>query len=256
MDNNEKKIETNADGLQLEGRNAVWEALKAAKQFDKIVVDKEIDPETVRGIMAAAHRLNVRIEKAAKQKLDNLSITDIHQGIIGFLPAVKYLTLHELIDIGFKAKPDPIFILLDRIQDPHNVGAIIRTAVCMGVNGVVIPEHRAVGVTEAVVRASAGAVSHMPIARVKNMSNAIEALKKSNVWVTGADLTGTSINERDFSGPTAIVIGNEGDGLGKLVKSKCDDICSIPMTEDFNSLNASVAAGVMMYEIVRQRRAK
>lgn len=255
MDNIENKF-NEENSLQLEGRNAVWEALKAGKQFDKIVVDKNIDPETVRGIMAAAHRLKIRIENAPRQKLDSISKSDRHQGIIGFLPAVKYLRLHELIDIAFKEKSDPVFVLLDRIQDPHNVGAIVRTAVCMGVSGVIIPEHRAVGITEAVVRASAGTVAHMPIARVKNMSNAIESLKQSGVWVVGADTEGTNLYERDFSGPTGIVIGNEGDGLGKLVKTKCDDICSIPITEDFNSLNASVAAGIMMYEIVRQKKTK
>ncbi|MGI5877506.1 MAG: 23S rRNA (guanosine(2251)-2'-O)-methyltransferase RlmB [Christensenellales bacterium] len=238
---------------QLEGKNPVWEALKAGQAIDKLIIDSALDDASIAGILGAARRMKVHIERAPRPKLDALARTGFHQGLIAMLPAASYIPLDELLDQAFVTRPDPVFVLLDEMQDPHNVGAIIRSAECAGASGVILTERRSAGLTATVARSSAGAVAHIPICRVTNLVAAIDAMKLRGVWVRGADMDAPPCYNERLTGPLALVIGNEAVGLRRLVRERCDSLIGIPMRGRTGSLNASVAAGVLLFEAVRQR---
>ena len=239
----------------IEGRNPVIEALKAGRQISKIMLDSNIDRRgTVDQIIQLAKSSHVQIEFVDRHTLAKNSTTGANQGVMALAAATKYLELEDLLEISKKKGEQPFYMLLDGVEDPHNLGAILRTAECTGVHGVVIRERRAVGITPAVIKASAGAVEYMPVAQVNNISQAIITLKKNNVWVTGIDMAGTvQYTQVDYKLPTAIVVGGEGNGLSDLAGKRCDTLAVIPMKGRISSLNASVAAAVVMYEVLRQR---
>ncbi len=237
----------------LEGKNAVWEALKAERPIEKILLSKSINQESVRGITGLARGRNIKIEWAPKEKLDGLSTTGRHQGVLAVCAAHTYADLDEVLDSLKDSAYPPLIVLLDEIQDPHNLGAIIRTAECAGAQAIVIPQHNSAGLTPAAGRASAGAIEHVPVCRVPNLAAAIERLKERGLWVVGGDMDGKPVYDIDLTGPIALVIGSEENGIRRLVREKCDHVASLPMLGKLNSLNASVAAGVLLYEAVRQR---
>ncbi len=237
----------------IEGRNAVMEAFRAGKPIDKIFVLDGCQDGPVTSIKREAKKKDVMIKYVTKERLDQISETGKHQGVIAYAAAYEYA---ELEDIFAKAKEkgeDPFVIILDNIEDPHNLGAIIRTANLAGAHGVIIPKNRAVGLTATVARTSAGALNFTPVVKVTNISQTIQSLKDKGLWFVCADMGGTEMYKLNLKGPIGLVIGNEGDGVSRLVKENCDMIASIPMKGDIDSLNASVAAGVLAYEIVRQR---
>ncbi len=239
----------------IEGRNPVIEALKSGRPLNKILLARNIGQHSsIAEILHLSRSRGIPIEYVTKDVIDRLSTTAVHQGVIAYVAVKEYVTLADLLTISEERNEPPLYCLLDGIEDPHNLGAIIRTAEASGVHGVVVPSRRAAGLTAAVAKASAGAVEYVPVARVTNLSRAIETLKKSQVWVVGIDPAGKmSYNKVDFSLPTAIVIGGEGRGLSNLVKTRCDYLASIPMRGKITSLNASVAAALVMYEAFRQR---
>ena len=239
----------------IEGRNPVIEALKAGRPVNKILIDRNgRRPGAVDLILTLSRARSIPVEFVERQIIEKQGSTGSSQGVIAYVEAKEFVDLGELMAIS-RARPDPpLYLLLDGIEDPHNLGAILRTAEATGVHGVIIRERRAVGITPAVVRASAGAVEYIHIARVANISQAMITLKKNGVWVTGIDMDGQAdYRALDFSLPTAIVIGGEGQGLSELVRKRCDWVASIPMKGKIMSLNASVAAAVVMYEALRQR---
>jgi 23S rRNA (guanosine2251-2'-O)-methyltransferase len=239
----------------IEGRNPVIEALKSGRPVSKVLLDRNIKrPGAVDLILTLSRARGIPVEFVERQVMEKQGSTGSSQGVIAFAEAKEFLDLGELMDIS-RARPDPpLFLLLDGIEDPHNLGAILRTAEATGVHGVILRERRAAGITPAVVRASAGAVEYIHIARVANISQAVITLKKNGVWVTGIDMDGQSdYRSLDFTLPVAIVIGGEGQGLSELVRRRCDWVASIPMRGKVTSLNASVAAAVVMYEALRQR---
>lgn len=237
----------------IEGRNAVIEALRAGKAIDKILIQDGAQDGPIQTIKREAKKRDVMIRFVARERLDQLSETGKHQGVIAYAAAYEYASVGDILAAA-RAKNEPPFVfLLDNIEDPHNLGAIIRTANLAGAHGVIIPKNRAVGLTAAVARASAGALNYTPVARVTNLAKTMEELKKEGLWFVCADMDGTTMYELDLTGAIGLVIGSEGDGVGRLVKEKCDFVASIPMKGDIDSLNASVAAGVLAYEIVRQR---
>jgi 23S rRNA (guanosine2251-2'-O)-methyltransferase len=239
----------------IEGRNPVIEALKAGRPISKILLDKNVKSMgPIIHILEIAKLRNIQINFVDKQFIEKQYAGGVNQGVIAFASAKEYVDLDDLLDIS-KGKGEPaLYLILDGIEDPHNLGAIIRTADATGIHGVIIRERRAVGLTPAVVKASAGAVEYMPIARVTNISHTIISLQKNNVWVVGIDMSGdTNYTKVDYKSPTAIVIGGEGKGLSELVGKRCDYLASIPMKGQIGSLNASVAAAVVMYEALRQR---
>ncbi|MBN1689799.1 MAG: 23S rRNA (guanosine(2251)-2'-O)-methyltransferase RlmB [Dehalococcoidia bacterium] len=239
----------------IEGRNPLIEALKAGRPVSKILLDSNIKRHgAVERILTLSKSRGVSVEFVDRQIIEKQSSTGSSQGVIAFAEVKKFVDLGELIDISL-AKPDkPLYLLLDGIEDPHNLGAILRTAEATGVHGVVIRERRAAGITPAAVKASAGAVEYVDISRVANISQAVVTLKKKGIWVTGIDMDGqTDYRSVDFKLPSAIVIGGEGQGLSELVRRRCDWVASIPMRGKIVSLNASVAAAVVMYEALRQR---
>jgi 23S rRNA (guanosine2251-2'-O)-methyltransferase len=239
----------------IKGRNPVIEALKAGRPISKILLDSNIRRHgAVDQIVALSRARGVRVEFVERQVIEKQGATGSSQGVIAFAEAKEFVDLSELMAIS-RAKPDPpLYLLLDGIEDPHNLGAILRTAEATGVHGVIIRERRAVGITPAVIKASAGAVEYIHIARVANISQAVVTLKKNGVWVTGIDMNGQAdYRALDFTLPVAIVIGGEGQGLSELVRKRCDWVASIPMKGKIMSLNASVAAAVVMYEALRQR---
>jgi 23S rRNA (guanosine2251-2'-O)-methyltransferase len=239
----------------IEGRNPVIEALKAGRPVNKILLDRNIRrPGAVDMILTLSRSRGVPVEFVERQVIEKQTSTGSNQGVIAFVEAKELVDLDELMAISRAMPGPPLYLLLDGIEDPHNMGAILRTAEATGIHGVVIRERRAVGITPAVVRASAGAVEYIHIARVANISQAVVTLKKKGVWVTGIDMDGQAdYRELDFTLPTAIVIGGEGQGLSELVRKRCDWVASIPMKGKIMSLNASVAAAVIMYEALRQR---
>ncbi len=239
---------------QLEGRNAVLELLKSGKDIDKIIVAKGNVEGTIKRIIGEASKKGIVIQEVARQKLDEISQTKNHQGVIAFVSAHSYATVDEILE-NAKAKGEaPFIIILDGITDPHNLGAIMRTAECAGAHGIIIPKRRSVGLTATVGKTSAGAIEYMPVAKVTNIANTIDELKEKGVWVACTDMDGENYFKSDLNGAMAIVIGSEGEGVSRLVKEKCDFTISIPMFGNISSLNASVAAGLIMYEIVRKRR--
>lgn len=237
----------------IEGRNAVIEAFRSGKTVDKLFVLDGCQDGPVLTIKREAKKQNSLIKYVTKERLDQLSETGKHQGVIAYTSAYQYAEVEDILKKAKEKGEPPFLFLLDNIEDPHNLGAIIRTANLAGAHGVIIPKNRAVGLTAAVARASAGALNYTPVAKVTNLGQTIEELKKEGVWFVCADMDGTTMYQLDLKGPIGLVIGSEGDGVGRLVKEKCDFVAAIPMKGDIDSLNASVAAGILAYEIVRQR---
>ena len=242
---------------KIEGRNPVLEALKAEREIDKILIAKGAEQGSVQKIIGVAKDRGILIQYVERQKLDQLSETHAHQGIIAFVAAYRYVEVEEILDKAAQKQEAPFVVILDEITDPHNLGSILRTANAAGVHGVIIPKRRAVGLTAVVAKTSAGAIEYVPVAKVSNIAQTIEYLKEKGLWVVGADMDGQSTYyEQDLTGNMALVIGSEGQGIGRLIKEKCDFIVRIPMKGQLSSLNASVASSLMMYEIMRQRDRK
>lgn len=239
--------------LKIEGRNAVLEAFRSGKTIDKLFVLEGCKDGPVQTILQEAKKRDTIVNFVAKERLDQLSQTGRHQGVIALAAAYAYGTVEDMLKISEEKGEPPFLILLDNIEDPHNLGAIIRTANLSGAHGVIIPKRRAVGLTAVVAKTSAGAVNYTPVAKVTNLSNTIAELKDKGMWFVCADMGGTPMYDLDLKGPIGLVIGSEGEGVSPLVKKNCDFVASIPMKGDIDSLNASVAAGVLAYEIVRQR---
>ena len=242
--------------LTIEGRNAVTEALRSGAPIDKLYVLDGCQDGPVNTIKREAKKRDVYIKYVSKERLDQMSATGKHQGVIAYGASYEYSTVEDILSRAESKGEDPFIVLLDGIEDPHNLGAIIRSANQAGAHGVIIPKDRAVGLTAAVARASAGAISYTPVARVTNIGQCIDDLKKKGLWFACADMDGECMYDLNLTGPIGLVIGSEGDGVGRLVKSKCDFVASIPMKGDIDSLNASVAAGILAFEIVRQRMKK
>lgn len=239
--------------LTIEGRNAVMEAFRSGKTIDKLFVLDGCQDGPVKSIVREAKKHDTIVNFVAKERLDQLSDTGHHQGVIAFAAAYEYAEVEDILKIAEEKGEPPFIFLLDGIEDPHNLGAIIRTANLAGAHGVIIPKRRAVGLTATVARTSAGALNYTPVAKVTNIANTIEELKEKGMWFVCADMGGEVMYRLNLKGSIGLVIGNEGDGVSRLVKEKCDMIASIPMKGDIDSLNASVAAGILAYEIVRQR---
>lgn len=237
----------------IEGRNAVIEAYRAGRPIDKLFILDGCQDGSILTIKREAKAKQTPVKFVTKERLDQLSETGKHQGVIAYAAAYEYATVEEILDNARQKGEAPFLFLLDNIEDPHNLGAIIRTANLAGAHGVIVPKNRAAGLTAVVAKTSAGALNFTPVARVTNLAKTIEELKKEGIWFVCADMGGTTMYDLNLKGPIGLVIGNEGEGVGRLVKEKCDMIASIPMKGDIDSLNASVAAGVLAYEIVRQR---
>ena len=237
----------------IEGRNAVTEAFRSGKTIDRLFVLDGCQDGPIKTILREAKKQNTLVQFVSKERLDHMSETGKHQGVVAYAAAYTYAEVSDILDAA-RAKNEPPFIfLLDEIEDPHNLGAIIRTANLAGAHGVIIPKRRAAGLTAVVARTSAGALNYTPVAKVNNLSTTLEELKKEGMWFVCADMGGQTMYDLNLTGSIGLVIGNEGQGVSRLVREKCDMIASIPMKGDIDSLNASVAAGVLAYEIVRQR---
>ena len=236
----------------IEGRNAVIEAYRAGRPIDKLFILDGCQDGPILTIKREAKAKQTPVKFVTKERLDQLSETGKHQGVIAYAAAYEYATVEEILDNARQKGEAPFLFLLDNIEDPHNLGAIIRTANLAGAHGVIVPKNRAAGLTAVVAKTSAGALNFTPVARVTNLAKTIEELKKEGIWFVCADMGGTTMYDLNLKGPIGLVIGNEGEGVGRLVKEKCDMVASIPMKGDIDSLNASVAAGVLAYEIVRQ----
>lgn len=237
----------------IEGRNAVLEAFRAGKTIDKLYIQDGCHDGVLNTITREARRHDTIINYVAKERMDQMSTTGKHQGVIAQAAAYEYAELDEIFAKAEEKGEPPFIFILDEIEDPHNLGAIIRTANLAGAHGVIIPKRRAAGLTATVVKASAGALNYTPVVKVTNIAQTIEDLKKRGLWFVCADMNGETMYRLNLTGPIGLVIGNEGEGVSRLVREKCDYIASIPMHGDIDSLNASVAAGVLAYEIVRQR---
>lgn len=237
----------------IEGRNAVLEAFRSGKTIDRLFVLDGCKDGPVQTIVREARKHDTIIQFVAKERLDQLSGTGHHQGVIAYAAAYEYAQVEDMLKAAEEKGEPPFLFLLDGIEDPHNLGAIIRTANLAGAHGVIIPKRRAVGLTATVAKTSAGALNYTPVAKVTNLGATIDELKKQGLWFVCADMGGEVMYRLNLKGPIGLVIGNEGDGVSRLVKEKCDMVASIPMKGDIDSLNASVAAGVLAYEIVRQR---
>lgn len=237
----------------IEGRNAVIEAFRSGKPIDRVYILDGCQDGPVLTIKREARKQDVLIKYVARERLDQMSETGKHQGVIACAAAYEYADIEDMFNLAEEKGEPPFFFLLDNIEDPHNLGAIVRTANLAGAHGVIIPKNRAVGLTATVARTSAGALNYTPVARVTNLAVTIEELKRRGLWFVCADMDGTRMYDLNLKGPIGLVIGNEGEGVGRLVKEKCDMTASIPMKGNIDSLNASVAAGVLAYEIVRQR---
>ena len=247
-------MEENFESRIIEGRNAVLETFRAGKTIDRLFVLDGCKDGPVQTIMREAkkHKDTV-VNFVKKERLDQLSETGKHQGVIAYAASYEYAEVDDILAKAAAKNEDPFVIILDGIEDPHNLGAIIRTANLAGAHGVIIPKHRAVGLTATVAKASAGALNYTPVAKVTNIVKTIEELKDKGLWFACADMGGTEMYKLNLKGPIGLVIGNEGSGVSRLVKENCDMIASIPMKGDIDSLNASVAAGVLAFEVVRQR---
>lgn len=238
---------------QIEGRNAVLEAFRSGKEVDKLFLLDGCQDGPVRTIAREARKHDTIINYVTRERLDQLSETGAHQGVIAQAAAYEYATVEDILAKAQEKGEPPFLILLDNIEDPHNLGAIIRTANLAGAHGVIIPKRRAVGLTATVAKTSAGALNYTPVAKVTNIGKTIDELKEKGIWFVCADMDGEVMYRLNLTGPIGLVIGNEGEGVSRLVRQKCDFAASIPMKGDIDSLNASVAAGVLAYEIVRQR---
>ena len=249
-------MENRFQETNVEGRNAVLEAFRSGKTVDKLFVLEGCQDGPVNTILREARKQDTMVKFVKKERLDKMSDTGKHQGVIAVTAAYTYAQVEDILEAA-RAKGEPPFLLiLDNIEVPHNLGAIIRTGNLAGAHGVIIPKNRAVGLTATVARTSAGALHYTPVAKVTNIARTIQQLKKEGIWFVCADMGGTSMYDLDLKGPIGLVIGNEGQGVSKLVKESCDFVASIPMKGDIDSLNASVAAGVLAFEIVRQRLGK
>lgn len=239
--------------FKIEGRHPVMEAFRAGRTIDKLFVLDGCEDGPVKSIIRAAKKQDTYIRFVKKERLDQLSETHQHQGVIAVAAAYSYSTVEDILAIARKKNEEPFIFLLDGIEDPHNLGAIIRTANLAGAHGVIIPKHRAVGLTGVVAKTSAGALNYTPVAKVANLGQTIDQLKKEGLWFVCGHMGGDVMYRLNLKGPIGLVVGNEGEGVSRLVREKCDYIASIPMKGDIDSLNASVAAGILAYEIVRQR---
>lgn len=253
MSEDRKNENQNVNENIIEGRNAVLEAFRAGKPIDKLFVLDGCQDGPVRTIVREAKKHDTIIQFVEKERLSQLSETGKHQGVLAYAAAYEYSDVEDMLKLAEEKGEDPFIIVLDNIEDPHNLGAIIRTANLAGAHGVIIPKRRAAGLTATVARTSAGALNYTPVAKVTNIAKTMEDLKKRGLWFVCADMGGETMYRLNLTGPIGLVIGNEGEGVSRLVKEKCDFIASIPMKGDIDSLNASVAAGVLAYEIVRQR---
>ena len=242
--------------LTIEGRNAVLEAFRSGTTIDKVFVLEGCQDGPIKTILREAKKHGTMVKFVSKDRLDNMSETKKHQGVIAYAAAYNYATVEDILAKAEENGEPPFIFLLDGIEDPHNLGAIIRTANLAGAHGVIIPKNRAVGLTATVAKTSAGALNYTPVAKVTNLSATMKELKKQGLWFVCADMDGEVMYRQNLTGPIGLVIGNEGDGVSKLVRENCDFTASIPMKGDIDSLNASVAAGVLAYEIVRQRLQK
>lgn len=240
----------------IEGRNAVIEALRSGKTVDKLYLQDGCQDGPMMTLKREAKKREVYIKYVSKERLDQLSATGKHQGAIAVTAAYDYAEVEDMLALAREKGEPPFLFLLDGIEDPHNLGAILRTANLAGAHGVIIPKNRAVGLTPTVARTSAGALNYTPVAKVTNLAKTIEQLKGEGLWFVCADMGGETMYSLNLTGPIGLVIGNEGEGVGRLIREKCDYIASIPMKGDIDSLNASVAAGVLAFEIVRQRLQK
>ena len=254
MDNEKKNALTaEADGM-IEGRNAVIEALRAGTAIDKIYLQKGETDKTLGHIASKARAAGTVVVEADRRKLDAMSRTHAHQGVIALASVREYVSVESILNTAREKGEAPLLVVCDEISDPHNLGAIIRTAYCAGAHGVIIPKRRSAGLTSVVAKTSAGAVSYLPVARVPNLPALLKDLKDQGVWVFGTAAGGTTdLYHADLKGPAAIVIGSEGEGMSRLVEENCDFLVSIPMKGGLNSLNASAAAAILLYEAVRQR---
>lgn len=248
-----RQEETEKSGGMIEGRNAVLEAFRSGKSVDKLYVMPGNQDGPVRTILREAKKHDTIVNFVGKERLDAMSATGHHQGVIAQVASYGYATVEEILERAREKQEPPFLILLDGIEDPHNLGAILRTANTAGAHGVIIPKHRAAGLTATVAKTSAGAINYTPVAKVTNMAQTIEQLKAEGMWFVCADMDGEPMYRLDLKGPIGLVIGNEGDGVSRLVREKCDFVATIPMKGEIESLNASVAAGILAYEIVRQR---
>lgn len=253
MLNNENSFEIRNEII--EGRNAVIEALRVGRSIDKIFIAKGETDKTLGHIASKARAAGIVVVDADRRKLDGMSVTKAHQGVIALVGVNEYCSIDDILDLAAERDEAPFVIVCDEVSDPRNLGAIIRSAECAGAHGVIIPKRRSAGLTAIVGKASAGAAEHMRIARVSNIPAALKTLKDKGLWIYGAAAGGSSeLWSTDFTGAMALVIGSEGDGIGRLVRDNCDFIVSIPMVGKINSLNASAAASIIMYEVLRQRR--
>lgn len=244
----------NAGNDRLEGRNPILEALKAGRTFNKILVAKGEREGSIKQIIAMAREKGIVIQEVDRRNLDAISLTKSHQGIIAYVSVKEYVEVDDIINAARSKEEHPFIIILDEIADANNFGSILRTADAVGVHGVIIPKRRAVGLTPTVAKASAGAIEYVPVARVSNLSQTIEYLKKENIWIVGTDQTAEKdFYNSDLKGPIALVIGSEGEGMGRLIREKCDFVVNIPMKGSISSLNAAVAGAVVMFEIMKQR---
>lgn len=248
-----KKEQEHVNSQLIEGRNAVLEAFRSKKTIDKLFILDGCQDGPVKSILREARKCDTIISFVKKERLDQMSETGTHQGVIAFSAAYEYAQVEDMLKLAEERGEAPFLILLDGIEDPHNLGAIIRTANQAGAHGVIIPKRRAVGLTATVARTSAGALNYTPVAKVTNLSNTIAELKEKGMWFVCADMDGKIMYQLDLKGPIGLVIGNEGEGVSRLVKENCDFTAKIPMKGQIDSLNASVATGVLAYEIVRQR---
>ena len=238
---------------QIEGRNAVMEAFRSGQVIDKLFILDGCQDGPVRSIAREARKKDTIINYVPKERLDQLSQTGSHQGVIAQIAAYEYSTVEDILEKAREKGEPPFIFLLDNIEDPHNLGAIIRTANLAGAHGVIIPKRRAVGLTATVAKTSAGALNYTPVAKVTNLGKTIDELKQAGIWFVCADMDGDRMYDLNLKGPIGMVIGNEGEGVSRLIREKCDFTAAIPMKGDIDSLNASVAAGILAYEIVRQR---
>ena len=239
----------------IEGRNPIIEALKNNRPIEKIMVNKASKEGSIKKILAMAKENKVIIQEVDRHKLDEMSESHAHQGVIAITSAYRYYDLDEILEIPRQIGEDPFFIILDGITDPHNLGSIIRTADAVGAHAVIIPKRRSVQITPIVAKASAGAVEYLPVCKVTNIVNTIKILKENGLWIAAVDMDGQTFYQQNLGGPLGLVVGSEGEGISRLVKQNCDFTVSMPMSGNVTSLNASVAGGILLYEVYRQRNA-
>jgi len=239
----------------IEGRNPIIEALKNNRSIEKIMVNKASKEGSIKKILAMAKENKVIIQEVDRHKLDEMSESHAHQGVIAITSDYRYYDLDEILEIPKERGEDPFFIILDGITDPHNLGSIIRTADAVGAHAVIIPKRRSVQITPIVAKASAGAVEYLPVCKVTNIVNTIKTLKENGLWIAAVDMDGQTFYQQNLGGPLGLVVGSEGEGISRLVKQNCDFTVSMPMSGNVTSLNASVAGGILLYEVYRQRNA-